>query len=120
MDGFDKFDLFILNVDLLLAEISNRHPHFILVTGSFNAKSRNWYTYDTRTLEEAHLVPLLVLYGLNHLITEPTHILEYSSRCIDLTFTNQVSLVSDAKIHLTLQPKYHHLTIYPKRNSTFN
>ena len=117
MDEFDKFDLFMLNMDSLPAEISNRNPHFILITGNFNVKSGNWHTYDIRTSEKAHLVSLMVLYSLNHLITKPTHFLEHSSSCIDLTFTNKASLIRDAKIHLTLHPNHHHLIIYSKRNS---
>ena len=80
----DELDLFALNLESLLADISNRNSHFVLITGNFNVKSRNWSTYDTTTSEGAHLDYLMTLYGLNQFITEPTHILEHSSSCIDL------------------------------------
>ena len=70
---FDQFDLFMLNLESLLADIPNHNPHFVLITGYFNAKSRNWSTYDTTISEGAHLDSLMTLYGLNQLITEPTH-----------------------------------------------
>ena len=50
----DEFDLFMLNLEALLIDISNRNPHFVLITGDFNAKSRNCSTYDTTTSEGAH------------------------------------------------------------------
>ena len=71
----DEFDLFMLNLESLLADISNRHPHFVRITRDSNVKSRNWSTYDSTTSEGAHLDYLMTLYGLNQLITEPTHIL---------------------------------------------
>ena len=50
----DDFDLFMLNLEAPLVDISNRNPHFVLITGDFNAKARNCSTYDTTTSEGAH------------------------------------------------------------------
>ena len=44
----------MLNLETLLVDISNRNPHFVLITGEFNAKLRNWSTYDITTSEGAH------------------------------------------------------------------
>ena len=54
----DEFDLFMLNLKSMLSDISNRTPHFVLIPGDFNAKSRNWFAYDTTTSEDAHLYSL--------------------------------------------------------------
>ena len=80
-----------LLVDKILIE-SNRNEHFDLITGDLNAKSRNWFTNETTTAEGAHLDFLMTLYGLSQLITEPIHILEHSTSCIDLIFTIQPNI----------------------------
>ena len=112
----DEFDLFILNLESLLADISNRNRHFVLITGDFDAKSRNWSTYNTTTSRGAHLDYLMTLYGLNQLIAEPTHVLKQSSTFIGLIFTNQPNFIRDSGIHPTLHPKCHHQIIYSKLN----
>ena len=94
----DEFDLFMLNLGELLVDISNCDPHFVLITGDLSAKSRNWSIYDTTTSEGAHLDSLMTLYGLNQLVAEPTHVLEHSSSCIDIIFTNQPNLLRNSGI----------------------
>ena len=84
----DEFDLFMLNLEKLLVDRSNRKTHFVLITSDFTAKSRNWSTNDTTTAEGGHLKSLVTLQYLNQLIIEPTHILEHYSTCINLIFTN--------------------------------
>ena len=75
----------------MLVDTSNRNSHFVLITGDFNAKSRNWSTYDTTTLEGDYLDSHMTLYDLNRLISEPKHILKHSCSCIDLfSPTNQI------------------------------
>ena len=50
------------------------------------------------------------------LIIESTHILQQSSSCIDLTFTNQPNIVMDSGVDSSLHPKCHHQIIYSKLN----
>ena len=60
-------------------------------------------------------VPSLTsLYGMKQVITEATHILESSSSCIDLTFSNQSNLIMDSGVHPTLHSKCHYQIIYAK------
>ena len=61
--------------------------------GNFNAKSCNWSINDTTTPEVAQLDSITSLYGMKNLILEPNHILQQSSSCIDLIFTNQPNIV---------------------------
>ena len=78
----------MVNLEKLLVDISNHNPDFVLITGDYNAKSRNWSTNDTVTAEGAPLDCFMTLHDLNQLIKESTNILKHSSSCIDLIFTN--------------------------------
>ena len=108
--------IFMLNLEALLIDIPNRNPHFVLINVDFNAESRSWSTYDTATSEGPHLDFPMTLYGLNQLIIEPKHILEHSSNCIDIIFTNQLNLVRDSGIQSNLHPKCHCQIIYSTLN----
>ena len=104
----NDFNSFTTNLEKLVVNISSTNPHFILMIGDFNAKSSNWSSNDTTTAEGAQLDYLTSLYGMKQVITEPTHILENSSSCIDLTFSNQPNLIMDSGVHPTLHSKFHH------------
>ena len=54
---------------------------------------------------------------MKQVITEPTHILENSSSCIDLIFSNQPNLITDSGMHPKLHSKCNHQIIYSKLNS---
>ena len=51
---------------------------------------------------------LTSLYGTKQVITEPTHILESSSSCIDFIFTNQPNIFMESGVHLSQHEKCHH------------
>ena len=53
---------------------------------------------------------------MKQVITEPTHILENSSGCIDLIFSNQPNLIMNSGVHPTLHSKCHHQIFYSKPN----
>ena len=110
----DEFQLFLTNLENLLADITNRNPHFMLLLGDFNAKSKTWFINDQSLREGTQLQSLTSLYGMKQLIAEPTHVLENSSSCIDLIFTNQSNLIMDARVHPSLCWKCHHQVIYAK------
>ena len=112
----DHFNSFTTNLEKLVVNISSTNPHFILMTGDFNAKSSNWSSNDTTTAEGAQLDYLTSLYGMKEVITEPTHILESSSSYIDLIFSNQPNLIIESGVHPTLYSKCHHQIIYAKPN----
>ena len=112
----DEFELFLTNLENLLVDITNRNPHFMLLLGEFNAKSKTWFINDQSSREGTQLESLTFLNGMKQLIAEPTHVLENSSTCIDLSFTNQPNLVMDAGVHPSLHSKCHHQVIYAKLN----
>ena len=112
----DEFELFLTNLENFLADITNRNPHFMLLLGDFNAKSKTWFINDQPSREGTQLESLTSLYGMKQLIAEPAHVLENSSSCIDLIFTNQSNLIMDAGVHPSHHSKCHHQVIYVKLN----
>ena len=88
----------------------------MILLGDFNAKSKSWSINDTTTEEGTILENLTSLFGLNQLISDPTHILQHSSSCIDLIFVNQPNLVIDSGIHPSLHQNCHHQIIFCKLN----
>ena len=54
--------------------------------------------------------------GFKQVISDPTHILESSSSCIDLIFTSQPNLVMNSGVHSSLHPNCHHQIIHAKFN----
>ena len=76
--NLDEFELFLTNLENLLADITSRNPHFLLLLGDFNAKSKTWFINDQSSNEGTQLESLTSLYGMTQLIAEPTHVLENS------------------------------------------
>ena len=70
----DDFNSFTTNLEKLVVYIFSSNPHFILMIGDFNAKSSNWSSNDTTTVEGAPLDYLTSLYGMKQVITEPTYV----------------------------------------------
>ena len=112
----DEFQSFISNLEKLLININSFDPHLVILLGDFNAKSKSWSINDTTTEEGTILENVTFLLGLNQLISDPTHILQHSSSCIDLIFVNQPNLVIDSGIHPSLNQNCHHQIIFCKLN----
>ena len=112
----DEFQSFINNLERLLININSFDPHFVILLGDFNAKSKSWSTNAKTTEEGTILENLTFLFGMKQLISDPTHILQHSSSCIDLIFVNQPNLVIDSGIHPSLHQNCHHQIIFCKLN----
>ena len=84
----DKLDFFITNLEKLLIIITSADPHFVILLGDFN--------------------------GMKQLISDPNHILQHLSSCIDLIFVNQPNLVLDSGIHPSRHLNCHHQIIFCK------
>ena len=110
----DEFDTFINNFEKIIIDIYSRKADFVLMIGDFNAKSCNWSINNTAAPEGAQLDSITSLYGMKQLISEPTHILQRSSSCIDLIFTDQPNIVMDSGVDSSLHSKCHHQIIYSK------
>ena len=83
-----EFDNFILDFEKMLSDINSCNPDFSIILGDFNVRSNNWWQGDTQTSEGSQIDYLTTSYGFQQLISEPTHILNNSSSCIDLIFTD--------------------------------
>ena len=44
--NLNEFELFLTNLENLLADITSRNAHFLLLLGDFNAKSKTWFIND--------------------------------------------------------------------------
>ena len=85
----DEVDSFISNLENILINITSFDPHFVMLLGEFNSKSKSWWSLNDKTTEEGTILENLTsLYGMKNLISAPTHILHYSSSCIEFIFVN--------------------------------
>ena len=112
----DDFDQFLKGLEEIMAFVSDRNPTSIIILGDFNARSSSWWTDDITNFEGSQIDSLTTFYNLYQLISEPTHILQYSQSCIDLIFTNQPNLVIDSGVHPSLYPQCHHQITFCKIN----
>ena len=63
----------------------------MVLTGDFNAKSKNSYKNDKYSFEGNIIENVTSQLGLQQVIKEPTHILVNSSSCFNLIFTSQAN-----------------------------
>ena len=82
--------------------------------GDFNAKFKDWCSIDTTSYEGSGLDFLTSQLGLSQIIKEPTHILDNSRSCIELTFTSQLNMEIDSGVQASLHANCHHQIIYAK------
>ena len=94
----------------------NSNPFLTTVTGDFNAKSNKWSKGDRSTIEGCKIDFLTSQFVFSQIIKEPTHILENSSSCIDLTFTTQPNMVLESGVYHSLHQNCHHQIIFAKFN----
>ena len=111
-----EFGTFSSNFEFLLDYIANCNPFVSIIIGDFNARSNNWCSSDKTTYEGKKLESLTSQCGFKQVISDPTHILESSSSCIDLIFTSQPNLVMNSGVHTSLHHNCHHQIIYAKFN----
>ena len=76
------------NLERNLDDLLQNNPFSVVVIGDFNVKLDNWYCRDKSSLEGDTVDIITNQYGLHQVITEPTHILDNTSSCIDLIFTS--------------------------------
>ena len=69
---------------------------------------------DINTNEGTKIDAVTSSYGLQQLISQPTHLLANSFSCIDLNFTDHPSLIVDCGNHPSLHPNCQHQIIYGK------
>ena len=66
--NLDELELFLTNLENLLANITSRNPHFVLLLGYFDAKSKTWFINDQLSIKETQLESATSLYRMKQLI----------------------------------------------------
>ena len=112
----EEFEHFLENFEHNLQRITDLNPFLVTVLGDFNAKSSNWWCGDKTSHEGLQIDSLASFYGLYQLISQPTHVLENSSSCIDLIFTSQPNLVTHSGVYSSLHNNCHHNIVFAKFN----
>ena len=110
----EELDIFLSNFEFLLDYIASRNPFISIIIIDFNARSNNWCSSDNTTYEGKKDESLTSQCGFKQVISDPTHILESSSSCIDLIFTSQPNLVMNSGVHSSLHLNCHHRIIHAK------
>ena len=111
-----EFEHFLLSLENLLGKIRKQHSAFTILVGDFNARSKSWWVHDITNRERTQIESINSLYGFSQLISEPTRILQNSSSCIDLIFTDQPNLVINSGIKPSLHENCHHQITCAKFN----
>ena len=94
----EEFYDFLFSLGQLLSNMISQNPIFLLVTGDSNGGNSSWWKNDWVTREGNEIESLTCSYGLSQLTSDPTHILQNCSLCIDLIFTNQPNFVIDGGV----------------------
>ena len=91
-------------------------PLCSITTGDFNACCSKWWKNDITNLQGQELDSLTLSAGYNQIIDKPTHVINASKPCFDLTFcTNQI-VISNHGADVSIFDKCHHNIIYGKIN----
>ena len=105
----EAFNTFLTNFELLLDNNSaNQNPFVRIIIGDSNATSKNWCSSDITPYKGKKIESLTSQCGLKQVISDPTHIIESSSSCIDLIFKLQPNLVMNSGVHSLLHPNCYH------------
>ena len=118
MYSFNETNDQLDTLNQLILSVIEKHAPFVKTKSlvKTKSKSKTWFINDQSSKEGTQLESLTSLYGMTQLIAEPTHVLENSSSCIDLIFTNQPNLIMDSGVYPSLHSKCHHQVIYTKLN----
>ena len=107
-----EFEHFLLSLDNLLGNIRNQDPVFTILLGDFNPRSKYWWVHNITNNEGTQIESISSLYGFSQLILEPTYILQNSSSCIDLIFTDQPILVINSEVKPSLYENCNRKMVY--------
>ena len=103
-----EFEHFLLSLENLLCNIRSKCPAFTILLGDFNARSKSWWVHNITNNKGIQIESISSLYGFSQLISEPAQILQNSSSCTDLIFTDQPNLVIKSGIKPSLHENCHH------------
>ena len=100
-----------------MSNINVEKPLASIITGDFNARSKNWWFQDITNSQGAIIDTLTSTSGYHQLLNLPTHMTNTSSSCNDLIFTSNTSLITDFGIEKSLYAdSCHHSIVFGKIN----
>ena len=101
----DEFNLFLDRLELTVENIQAKKPDCIIITGNFNRRTQQWWSGD---IEDPHGTALDDFIQSKNL-SQPKHIINDSSFCIDLIITSHPFLFVEQGI-----PLYYSKTVITK------
>ena len=110
-----KFEKFCTYLDTLTVHINNEVFICLVVAGDLNARCSKWCNKDINSVD-CEIDTLLSSARYKQIINKPTHIANDSSSCTDLTFCNNLNLISNYGVDLSLFRQCHHNIIFHKMN----
>ena len=111
-----EFESFCTNLDTLMDHINNELPICSVITGDLNARCSKWCNKDISNSVGCESDTLTSSAGYKQIINKPTHIVNNWSSCIDLIFCNNLNLLSNYSVDLSLFEKCQHNIIFGKIN----
>ena len=113
----DQFDEFSSGFNMLMSNINDKKPIASIITGGFNARSKNWWSQDITNSQDSIIDNLTSISGYHQLINLLTHRTNKSYSCIDLIFTSNSNLITELGIEKSLYvDSFHHSIIFGKMN----
>ena len=110
----DQFSGVYKHFSVPLKNINEHRPSCSVIVRDFNAKCLKWYPVDKNNATGEALQTCATTAGYNQLINKPTHCVNGSSSCIDLTFPTNTNLITNFAVHRTLYKTCHHNLIFGK------
>ena len=100
-----------------MSNINDEKPLASIITGNFNARSKNWWSQDITNSQGSIIDTLTSTSGNHQLINLPSHMANTSSSCNDLIFTSNPNLITEFGIEKSLYAdSCHHNIVFGKMN----
>ena len=96
--------------------INNELPICSVITGDLNARCSKWCNIDINNSFGHEVDTLISSAGYKQIINKPTRIVNNSSSCIDFLFCNNLNLIANYGVNLSLFENCHHNIIFGKIN----
>ena len=80
---------------MFISNINDERHLPSIITGDFNATSKNWLSQDITNSQGSIIDTLTSTSGYHQLVNLPTDMTYASSPCIDLTFNSNLSLITE-------------------------
>ena len=111
-----KFEKLCTNTDTLMDHINNELPICSVITGDLNVKCSEWCKKSITNLVDREIDTLTSSSRYIQIINKSNHTVNNSSSCTDIIFRNNLNLILNYGVDLSLFGKCHHNIIFGKIN----